>query len=51
MGKMENSLSLVSTHPASQERIDRLAEKWKQLPKQSGFSNLGQWPKTGERSK
>jgi predicted Zn-dependent protease len=42
MATMENSLSLVNTHPTSQERIDRLAEKWKELPKKSGFDDLGQ---------
>jgi predicted Zn-dependent protease len=40
---MENSLSLINTHPATQERIDRLAEKWNQLPKKSGFADLGEW--------
>lgn len=45
MDAMENTLSLVNTHPASQERIDRLAVKWEQLPKKSGFATLGAWNK------
>jgi len=45
MGAVENTLSLVNTHPASQERIDRLSVKWEQLPKKSGFSELGVWNK------
>jgi beta-barrel assembly-enhancing protease len=45
MDVMENSLSLVNTHPASQERIDRLAVKWEQLPKKSGFAAFGPWSK------
>lgn len=40
---MENSLSLINTHPTSQERIDRLNEKWSQVQNKS-FPNLGQWP-------
>jgi beta-barrel assembly-enhancing protease len=47
MGTMENSLSLINTHPATQERIDRLMDKWNQLPKKSGFADLGQWSKPG----
>jgi len=49
MAAMENSLSLVNTHPTSQERIDRLAEKWEQLPNKSGFEDLGQWSKLREK--
>jgi beta-barrel assembly-enhancing protease len=45
MATMENSLSLVNTHPASQERIDRLTGKWEQLPKKSGFASFGEWSK------
>lgn len=41
---MENSLSLINTHPTSQERIDRLTEKWSQVQNKSNFANLGQWP-------
>lgn len=48
-GTVENSLSLVSTHPASQERIDRLNDKWSQSSKKSGFSDLGPWKKTSDR--
>jgi Zn-dependent protease with chaperone function len=43
MATMENSLSLVNTHPTSQERIDRLTAKWEQLPKKSGFASFGRW--------
>ena len=51
MDVMENTLSLVNTHPASQERIDRLEVKWEQLPKKSGFAPLGTWNKeTGQES-
>jgi beta-barrel assembly-enhancing protease len=50
MAEMETSLSLINTHPTSQDRIDRLAEKWEQLPNKSGFDDLGQWPKHRERS-
>ena len=46
---MENSLALINTHPATQERIDRLAEKWEQLPKKSGFADLGQWTKPAKK--
>jgi beta-barrel assembly-enhancing protease len=45
MAAMESSLSLVNTHPASQERIDRLTAKWEELPKKSGFASLGPWSK------
>jgi beta-barrel assembly-enhancing protease len=45
VGAMEDSLSLINTHPATQERIDRLTEKWNQLPKKSGFADLGKWSK------
>lgn len=48
-GAMEGSLSLVSTHPASQERIDRLNDKWEQLSKKDGFGELGRWSKTADR--
>src|SRR5688572_13959075 len=47
MAVMENSLSLVNTHPASQERIDRLTSKWEQLPKKSQFASFGRWSKSG----
>ncbi len=45
MDAMENSLALVNTHPASQERIERLNEKWSALPKKSGYASLGTWKK------
>jgi beta-barrel assembly-enhancing protease len=47
-GAMEN-LSLINTHPATQERIDRLTEQWQQVPKQSGFADLGAWPSKDSR--
>ena len=45
MAVMENSLSLVNTHPTSHERIDRLKAKWEELPKKSGFASFGSWSK------
>lgn len=43
---MENSLSLVNTHPTSQERIDRLTKKWDETPNKNNFVSLGQWSKS-----
>jgi beta-barrel assembly-enhancing protease len=40
MGAMEGSLSWLNTHPASQERIDRLKAKWEALPAKNGFIPL-----------
>jgi predicted Zn-dependent protease len=37
LGGVEESLDFLSTHPATAERIERLQEKLKRLPKQSGF--------------
>lgn len=48
--RLENSLALINTHPATQERIDRLAEKWTQLPKKSPFADLGPWPDFKDKS-
>jgi Zn-dependent protease with chaperone function len=48
MSVMENSLALVNTHPTSQERIDRLAAKWEQTEKKTGFVDLGSWKKPDE---
>jgi len=45
VGSMENSLALLNTHPASQERIDYLNAKWEQSPVKSGFVELGPWKK------
>lgn len=45
MEVMEGSLSLLNTHPASQERIDRLQAKW-QAAKEKEFVPLSPWPKT-----
>jgi predicted Zn-dependent protease len=45
MGSMENSLALLNTHPASQERIDYLSAKWEQSSVKSGFVQLGTWTK------
>jgi len=46
MASMEGSLSLVNTHPTSQERIERLTRKWQETPKKDAFVNLGQWSKS-----
>jgi hypothetical protein len=46
MAGMEGSLSLLNTHPASQERIDNLQAKWEQAERKSGFADLGSWPGT-----
>ena len=43
MGAMEDSLALVNTHPASQERIERLNSKWVQLEQKGGFVEFGSW--------
>lgn len=51
MGVMEGSLSLVNTHPTSQERIERLTAKWEQMTKKSGFTELGTWSKPDEASR
>lgn len=48
MGAMEGSLSLLSTHPASQERIDRLAAKWQAVEKKDKFIALPPLPKRGQ---
>lgn len=40
---MESSLSLINTHPTSQERIDRLTEKWSQVENKNNFADLGKW--------
>lgn len=45
---MENSLALVNTHPATQERIDGLEAKWAELEKKEGFVDLGKWPAEGK---
>lgn len=45
MGAMEGSLSLLSTHPASQERIDRLDAKWQAVENKGQFRALPAWPK------
>jgi Zn-dependent protease with chaperone function len=45
MSSMENSLALLNTHPASQERIDHLSEKWEQSPIKTGFVDVGPWKK------
>ncbi|MGZ8900574.1 MAG: M48 family metallopeptidase, partial [Limisphaerales bacterium] len=44
MAVMENSLSLVNTHPTSQERIDRLTAKWDATENKTNFVSLGPWP-------
>jgi beta-barrel assembly-enhancing protease len=51
MASMEGSLSLVNTHPTSQERIDRLTRKWDAMPKKDGFVTMGPWrnrPRKGQ---
>ncbi len=35
---IEGSLNILSTHPATEERIDYLQEKWKKLNRTSGYS-------------
>lgn len=42
-GALEDSLALVNTHPPTQERMDRLQAKWRELPEKSGFVKLGNW--------
>jgi predicted Zn-dependent protease len=39
-GGLEQALSVVSTHPATQERIDRLEGKWRSAAKQAGYQNI-----------
>jgi hypothetical protein len=46
---MEGSLSLVNTHPTSQELIDRLTRKWDAMPKKDGFVTMGPWAKSPEK--
>jgi hypothetical protein len=48
---MEGSLSLVNTHPTSQERIGRLTQKWEEMPKKDGFVEMGRWSTTPDREK
>ena len=45
MDAMEGSLSLLSTHPASQERIERLTAKWEATENRGRFKPLPAWPK------
>ncbi len=40
LSAMNGAMNLASTHPASQERIDRLEAKWKAMPKGSVFQPL-----------
>jgi Zn-dependent protease with chaperone function len=51
MASMEGSLSLVNTHPTSQERIGRLTQKWEEMPKKDGFVEMGRWSTTPDREK
>ena len=41
---MESTLSLLNTHPATSERIERLEEKWEALDKKNGFIEFPEWP-------
>ena len=50
MASMEGSLSLVNTHPTSQERIERLTRKWEETAKKDAFVSLGRWSKQPERA-
>lgn len=45
MGQMESSLALLNTHPATQERIDRLNAKRAALKNNSAFVPIGSWRK------
>jgi beta-barrel assembly-enhancing protease len=45
---MEGALSLLSTHPASVERIERLEKKWRETENKDGFKPLPRWPATME---
>jgi predicted Zn-dependent protease len=38
--QLTGALQLLSTHPATQERMDRLEEKWKKLDRKTGFRQL-----------
>jgi beta-barrel assembly-enhancing protease len=49
MASMEGSLSLVNTHPTSQERIDRLTRKWEAMEKKDGFVKMEAWSKRAEK--
>jgi Zn-dependent protease with chaperone function len=49
-GAMEGSLSLLSTHPASQERIERLEAKWRDVERKDRFVPLPPWPAAGQLS-
>jgi len=40
-GRMANTLSFLSTHPATDERMKRLRAKWDALPRKTGFRSLG----------
>ena len=40
MGAMEGSLALLNTHPASQERIDRLTAKWEASQSKTDYTPL-----------
>jgi predicted Zn-dependent protease len=37
LGELENGLAFLSTHPATDERIERLAAKWEALPAKGNF--------------
>ena len=43
-GAVMESMSFLSTHPATQERIQRLEEKWKQVPAGASFEALENTP-------
>jgi len=38
--QLTGALQFLSTHPATQERMDRLEEKWKKLERKTGFRQL-----------
>ena len=40
----ESTLSLLSTHPTTSERIERLEQKWETLNKKTGFVEFDDWP-------
>jgi len=45
MGQMESSLALLNTHPATQERVDRLNAKRAALKNSSAFVPIASWRK------
>ena len=42
-GRLESSLAFLNTHPATDERIERLAEKWEELEGKDQFIPFENW--------